>query len=266
MVPSIGDVLQYLKVEAEPWDQDNVDALVEGDPSVEVTGIATVFMASQEAIEQAAALGVNLLITHESLLYSHRPSKKLIVNDPVIMQKRETMDRSGIAICRYHDGIHRESPDGITAGLVAELGWEDYVQEYQLASATLEIPAMPLKEVAKFLKDKLGLPFVRWVGDPDIACARIGLLVGYRGGSDLALPLFAEQELDLIVAGEGPEWETPEYVRDAVHQGRSRALVLLGHGPSEAPGMKHLARRLQTAFPDVPVHFIENHPLFQIMG
>jgi putative NIF3 family GTP cyclohydrolase 1 type 2 len=91
------------------------------------------------------------------------------------------------------------------------------------------------------------------------------VLVGYRGGGALAIPLYEQDSLDLVIAGEGPEWETPEYIRDAVHQGRSRALIMLGHAESEAPGMKYIAERLSVQLPGVPVHFVKEQPVFHIV-
>ena len=58
----------------------------------------------------------------------------------------------------------------------------------------------------------------------------------------------------MAITGEGPEWETPEYVRDALAQGKKRALIALGHGESEQPGMKYLAAILRERFPGLAVH------------
>lgn len=265
MVIRIRDVIGQLTEEGGASGEESVDRLEAGDSSTEIKAIATAFMASQQVIEQAVALGVNLLITHEGLFYSHRPDKMSVADDPVVRQKRRLIEESGIAIYRFHDGVHRYEPDGIMAGFMEEVGWETYVKEYQPAAAILELPPTPLIDIAEHLKRKLNAPFIRFVGDAGTVCSRVGLLVGYRGGGELAIPLFAEHGVDLIVAGEGPEWETPEYVRDAVHQGLNRALLVLGHGPSEAPGMKYLAKRLQAAFPSVPVHFLADQPLFQII-
>ena len=96
-------------------------------------------------------------------------------------------------------------------------------------------------------------------------CERVGIMVGYRGGGELAIPLFLNEHVDLVIAGEGPEWETPEYVKDAVYQGRNKALIMLGHAESEAAGMKYLADALSSQFPMLPVHFVEDRPVFQIV-
>lgn len=260
MTVLIKDVIDYLLEPAGRLEH-TVDGLVAGDPNAEVKGIATAFMATQEAIEQALKAGANLLISHEGIYYSHENDFAL-QNDPVAREKHKRIAESGIAIFRLHDYVHRYQPDGIMAGLIEEAGWQAYVREYQPAAALLDLPPQTVKEIAGQLKQRLAIPHVRVVGDPDGVCVKIGLLVGYRGGGKTAIPLFAEHDLDLVIAGESPEWETPEYVRDAVYQGRRQALMLLGHGPSEAPGMKLLAARLRARFAGVPVFFIGEKPLF----
>jgi putative NIF3 family GTP cyclohydrolase 1 type 2 len=119
--------------------------------------------------------------------------------------------------------------------------------------------------MAVHVKSKLGLEQVRVVGDSAKTCERVGILVGYRGGGNPAIPLFEQENLDLIIYGEGPEWETPEYVKDSLAQNKPRALLILGHAESEAPGMKYLAESLQMKLPDIPVHFIPEEPLFRIL-
>jgi putative NIF3 family GTP cyclohydrolase 1 type 2 len=242
-----------------------VDTLKSGNPAMDVKGIATSFMPTHHVIQQAINLGANLLITHEGVFFSHQDSTSYVENDPVFIEKRQLIDQSGIAIFRFHDYLHRYQPDGIMAGLVQALGWQSYVEENQPAATILTIPAMTAKETAEYVKSRLGIQFVRTAGDLSATCTRVGLLAGYRGGGALSIPLFEKENLDLIILGEGPEWETPEFVRDAVYQGKQKALLVLGHAESEVPGMKYLAEWIQTLFPEIPVHFIPEKPLFQVV-
>jgi putative NIF3 family GTP cyclohydrolase 1 type 2 len=264
MTVTIQDVLDKLM---EPVDrlEATVDTLKSGSPYTEVKGIATTFMATHRVLEQAVAMGANLLITHEGTFYSHLDRTESLERDPVYREKRRLIDESGIAIYRFHDYWHRYQPDGITAGLVQALGWQSYVEENKPASTILTIPAMTVREIAEYAKRKLAIPYVRAVGDLSMTCTRIGLLVGYRGGGALAIPLFEDEKLDLIISGEGPEWETPEYVRDAVYQGKQKALIVLGHAESEEPGMKYLAERLKMMFPSIPVSFIPSKQPLQVI-
>ncbi|RCX16441.1 putative NIF3 family GTP cyclohydrolase 1 type 2 [Fontibacillus phaseoli] len=265
MAITVKQVLEALRAGAD-YDSlpETVDRLLAGDEDHAVQGIAVTFMATQEVIEQAAAQGANLILSHEGAFYRHRESEGWLERDPVGRDKRSAMHRSGVTIFRLHDYIHRYKPDMITQGLVEKLGWTPHVDAYSTVSVTLSLPPMNLRDVAGHIKARLGLPSVRAVGDGSMICTRVGLLVGYRGGGDTAIPLFENEQLDLIIAGEGPEWETPEYVRDAVYQGKKKALILLGHAPSEEPGMELLAARLQSLYPEVPVHFIAQSPLFQL--
>lgn len=261
---TIQDVIDYLVEPAAPI-KSTVDMLKFGDPKTEVRGIATTFMATHYVLQQAAALGVNLLITHEGIFYSHLDQTEPLQHDPVYLDKRKLIQKSGIAIYRFHDSLHRYQPDGIAAGLVRALGWQSYVVKDLPSSTILTVPSMTVEEIAKYAKRKMAIPFLRVVGNLSMTCRRIGLLVGYRGGGSSAIPLFESENLDLIMAGEGPEWETPEYVQDAVCQGKQRAFILLGHAESEKPGMRDLANLIKTKFRDIPVHFISEKPFFQVI-
>lgn len=260
----IGEIIQQLQGPAADGQGQTADGLQAGHPDTEVTGIAVAFMATQGVIMQAIAQGANLLITHEGIFYSHHtPSKH--TSDPIYRRKKDLIDTSGLAIFRFHDGPHRTQPDEITAGLIAELGWEAYVEEQQPEATIVELPARSLAEMGEYVKRQLGIPYVRAVGDLSQPCSRVGVLVGFRGSGELCIPLYEHKRLDLIIGGEMFEWETPEYVRDAVLQGVGKSLLLLGHAHSEVPGMKRLAVRLQDRNPSVPVFFLAGEHDFQLI-
>lgn len=264
MTLTVQHVMDWLM---EPVDrlEHTVDTLQFGSPDAPVTGIVTTFLATQEVIEQAIALKANLILTHEGAFYSHHERTGLLEEDPVHQEKLRLIKSSGIALFRLHDYIHRYQPDEITTGLTQALGWSAYVDEHQPKVTVLTVPEMTVRQAAEHVKAALGIPFVRVTGSLDMTCSRVGLLAGYRGNGATAIPLFEQERLELIVAGEGPEWETPEYVKDAVHQGKQRALILLGHAESEEPGMEALAERMSGAFPSVPVHFIPAVRTFQVL-
>jgi putative NIF3 family GTP cyclohydrolase 1 type 2 len=64
------------------------------------------------------------------------------------------------------------------------------------------------------------------------------------------------QDVDVLVIGEAHEWETVEYVADAITAGQKKALIILGHIPSEQDGMEEFARWLGTFVKEVPVTFV----------
>lgn len=262
MTITIGDMIAAMTLPDR--DARTSDILIAGDPNTPVQAVAVSFSASIGAIEQAIATGANLLITHEGIYYSHHHDPRRFEDDPVIQAKRELISREGLSVYRNHDHWHRVEPDGIMLGLVRAMRWEPSVVRHDPTASFLVLPNdNSLHEIAEIMKRRLGLPAVRVVGDLSQPCRRVGIAVGYRGGGDHAIPLFEKEELDLLIVGEGPEWETPEYVKDAVALGRSQALIVLGHRESEIPGMRLLADWLSAEFPNVPIHYIEEEPLFR---
>lgn len=263
MSVTVQNIIDVLTSPTIPMDS-TVDHLLFGDFSEKVTGVAVTFLATQEVIEKAKALGANLIISHEGIFYSHWSKTDALKEDPVYLQKCRTIQESNIAVFRYHDYIHRFMPDGITAGLLHALGWKNCEVENFPAASIVEVPPSTVQDVITHVKKSLDVEHVRFIGDLSMPCRRIGVLVGYRGGGELTVPLFHSKNLDMVIYGEGPEWETPEYVRDAVYQGEQRALLVVGHAESEMPGMKHLTEQLQEKFPDVPVYFLPQEPVFKI--
>lgn len=264
MTLTIEDVLDQL-IRPVGTLKNTVDTLKFGNLTTEVKGIATAFMPTYDVIKQAISMGASLLIVHEGVFYSHHDHTDFLESNPVYDEKRRLIEESGIAIFRIHDYIHRYQPDGIMVGLLEALAWHNYVEQHQQTASILSIPAMTVKDISEYIKDKLGIDFVRVVGDLSAECKRIGLLAGYRGSGSLAIPLLENQNLDLVIYGEGPEWETPEYIRDAVYQENQKALIVLGHAESEESGMKWLAKRMKTIFPNLPVWFIQEKPVFQLI-
>lgn len=261
---NIQDIIDRLTASLEPI-PNSVDTLTFGTPGTEVKGIAVAFMATQQVLEQSVQLGANLVITHEGIFYSHRDgTKPLYADDVVYESKKWYIERMGVAVYRYHDYWHHFQPDGIMEGLIQALGWQEHVTENLPAATLVTLPPMKLEQVIGDIKKRLGIRFLRAVGDLSMTCTRIGLLVGYRGAGENAIPLFSKYNLDLIIYGEGPEWETPEYVRDAVHAGKSNALIVLGHMESEQPGMRLLADRLGKWYPAIPVHYLPVDPVFRL--
>ena len=108
------------------------------------------------------------------------------------------------------------------------------------------------------------MDYVRYEGDLSMLCNRIGLLVGYSDGRDQALPLFHGKKLNMVIYGEGPEWETPEYVGDAIYQGKNKSLIVLGPAESELPDMKYPTQLLQEKFPEIPFYFIPQAPVYKV--
>jgi putative NIF3 family GTP cyclohydrolase 1 type 2 len=99
------------------------------------------------------------------------------------------------------------------------------------------------------------------VGNPDLEVTHIALQPG-AAGAQRHLELLRRDDVQALVIGEVPEWETIEYVSDAVAQGRPKALILMGHIESEQAGMAYCAAWLKTFIHDVPIDFVPTPELY----
>lgn len=259
----IKDIVTYLK-QGHDTIENTVDELLFGDEKQEVRTIATAFNASIVVIKKAISEDVELLISHEGIYYSHRGQPEGLDKHVVYKQKNAIISSHHLALFRYHDYMHLCFPDPITAGLVEQLHWHKEKVEHQPYSAVVTLAQEDdVKNIATHIKNKLNLDFLRVTGELGMPVKRIGLLVGYRGGSANALPLIYEHDLDLIIVGEAQEWETAEYIADCQALGMNKAMITIGHMPSEAYGMKLLADRLKQYFPQVNVLFLENKSCYR---
>lgn len=229
---------------------ETVDTVKCGDPTQEVTGIVTTFMASQAVIERAAALGANFIITHEPTFYSHLDEVTELGEDPVYGAKREVLDAHDIVVWRFHDHWHRHDPDGIRTGVLQALGWDAYPASTD--GRVITCPETTVEALARHAKAALGIDTVRIVGDLAMPCRRVGLAPGAPSAAR-QMEMLAREDVDVLMTGEVREWETSEYARDAVLQGHEKALIVLGHAKSEEPGMAYLVEWLRPLVPDVMI-------------
>ncbi len=243
-----------------------VDGLETGHVDMIVTGMVTSFSASQRVIQHAAQLGANVIIAHEGLFYSHQDQRDQLLDDPVYKQKLQLIEQTNMHIIRLHDAIHREERDEVMEGLLRRLEWCNQVVEETSTHTIVELPqAIQLDHLAAEIKQQLSATYIRLSGQVEQQCQRIGVLVGYRGSAALGLPLLSREDVDVLIVGEGPEWELPEYVRDAVEQGRAKALIMIGHAESELPGMQWLAERLASRYNSINVSYVANEPVFRLV-
>ncbi|MGD0094630.1 MAG: Nif3-like dinuclear metal center hexameric protein [Planctomycetota bacterium] len=248
-------VVERIKQQVQcPWSGDTVDTFKAGNPDAAVTGIATTFLASLDVLQRAAASGHNFVITHEPTFYNHRDQiLSHLEGDKLLAEKQAFIEKHGLVVWRFHDHWHRRQPDGITQGVARKLGWEKYLQPG--AGAVFALPETTLRSLAGELKAKLRATVVRVVGQPQMKVRRVGMLPGASGAAG-QIALLQRDDVDVVLAGETPEWETVEYVRDAATAGKTKALILLGHANSEEPGMANCAEWLKSFIPEVPVAFV----------
>ncbi len=236
-----------------------VDVIKEGDPQTHVTGIITCMFATMEVLKQAVAKNCNLIIVHEPLYYNHLDETRTLQKDPVFLEKKHFINDHKLVIWRFHDNIHMMRPDGIETGMISKLGWKDYVVKGTTNQFVL--PEMTLQDLLKSLKKVFPKNAFYVVGNPEMKLTKVRFAAG-APGSARHISLLEDKNVDVVVAGEAQQWETYEYMRDAVDQGRNKAIVFLGHINSEEAGMDYCATWLKGFITNIPVYFVECGPSF----
>lgn len=263
---TVGEVLSRIRQHAGvDWLSETVDTLKAGDSEMHVTGIATTFMSTLGVLQQSAASGRNLIVTHEPTYYNHFDKTEGLTGDPIYEAKQQFIRGQGLVIWRFHDHWHRRRPDGIMVGLVEALGWREYQRggdrgaDASTPPTTFVLPPTTLEALARHIRDRLGVRVVRVVGNP----ATPVQVVGMPRGTPARFDPEGMRGVDVILAREVYEWEWVPYAQDAATLGLAKGLIIAGHEALEEAGMGECARWLRTFIPEVPIdHFPSGEPFW----
>lgn len=224
-----------------------VDTLKSGSRDIVVTGVITTMFATIDVIKKAIALNANFIIAHEPTFYNHADQTDWLKDDDVYEYKAALLKEHNIAVWRNHDYIHSVKPDGVYEGITRQLGWQSY---YTPGSRMYTLPATTFKQLIAYTKQKLNIPMVRYVGDPEQQCTQVLLMIGAAGGTR-QINAIRQYKPDVVLCGEISEWETAEYIRDARAKGDKISLGVLGHIATEEAGAEYMLGWLKQHFPSV---------------
>lgn len=253
-----------------------------GDPSQECTGVVSALVPTVEVIRKAADLGCNLIVTHEPISYQTPdfPDWKGRFPNKVFEEKQKLIAETGMVIWRDHDHMHAHRPDSIFTGVIKYMGWEEYYtpsEEPFLFPIT--IPETTVGELARYIKEKLNLNGLRYMGRDTDKISRLALVGHLYPNSflpdgmtedgyyqDYSMEVIRHMEeggIQAILPGEIIEWTTLAYIRDGIAQGRPMAMYNIGHFNWEELGMKHAADYLTDLVRgEVPVYYVPTGDAF----
>lgn len=252
--PTAAEVIERVKKNLTcDWSEETVDTFKSGSPDSPVTGIVTTFTASMDVLRGAVAAGANLIFTHEPTYYNHLDLQDEIGDDPVLKAKLDYIRQNNLIIFRFHDHWHRTRPDGILEGMISQLEWKPWLVQGE--SNVFRFRRQSLEDFCRDLSSRYPDAVPRIVGNPAMTFTALGLTPGAYGYQE-HVRMLQRDDVEVLLIGEAREWETVEYVRDAVQQGKNKALIMLSHVPSEEGGMEYLAHWLKNIVPEVPVLFI----------
>ncbi|MBQ4561242.1 MAG: Nif3-like dinuclear metal center hexameric protein [Clostridia bacterium] len=238
--------------------ENTCDTLKCGQADKEVKKAAVTMFPTVEVIKQAQDWGADLLVVHEPLYYNHMDKHS---DDPVEIKKRELLESTDMTVYRYHDHPHIARPDMISVGMFEAIGL-DGEYEYEadgLVRYHLKNEITP-RELAAHMEEKLNIKHLRIAGSIDTPCKVLSGKFGSPGGVGREL---RNDKSEIMLIGEVCEWADCEYARDAAQLGFKKAIIAMGHIPSERDGMKYIAGVLKEKCPDLTVKYFESGEVFQ---
>jgi putative NIF3 family GTP cyclohydrolase 1 type 2 len=234
-----------------------------GAPDTPVSGIGVSWWITLDVLEDMAARGLTLGISHERIIHEV-PERftwgPMVKTEEVLVNRRLkaiTAER-GIAIHQMHSNIDKASW-GMPHALFARLGWEEENIDWSRGVPVVTRPPVKLKALIAEVKEKLALPFVRYDGDLERLVSRIavpwgGLCQGY-GGPLCPSPL----GFDVVMGG--------DVIDGVVRLCRAHGWAVIDamHHALERDAMRLLADKLRARFPQVEVRFYENSSPWQVL-
>ncbi len=239
----------------KPQDYTNsCDTLKCGNSETEVTKVAVSMFATPDLIREVTDWGAELLIVHEPTFYDHFDNR--LENDPVTAAKVKLLEDSGLSVWRYHDHPHHKLKDMIGEGEIKYLELEgEWFRGNHMAVNRFKLAApITPRELARRFEEKLNVAHVRICGTMDEPCTNLSLSFGTPGG---VFDELRDPGIDIVLTGEACEWQLGEYARDAAQFGMRKALLILGHIPSERDGMRLLTDMMQEYFTQFETRYFE---------
>ena len=212
---------------------DNAGLLV-GSPAAEVSCVLLALDVTEAVVDEAVALGAQLIITHHPLMFSAR---RRLTDEDYEGRLICRLIREGLSLIAAHTNLD-QAPCGINDTLAELCGLTEISGEGFFRSGLLP-EAMTAAACAEELGRRLGTT-IRLMGREDAVIRRIGLCSG--GGGD-EWTSAAEAGCDAFLTG-----EIRHHVALALAD-RGITVFECGHFATEEPGMEVLAVALQKALP-----------------
>ena len=236
------------------------DRFLHGNPDTEVTGIATGWIPTNAAIENAHSRGLNLFVSHEDAFARQYEGTRS--GDRMIRQKKRLLDECGMTVMRCHDTWDRMPEWGIPDAWARFLGFETEERPLESFYKICRLPSLSLADTAGDILQKvrdLGQDAVRILGDPGTTVER--LAVGT--GAITHLPTMLDLDADAILATDDGmnSWDGALWALD-LHV----PILVVNHATAEKPGMMAMADYLSDQFLDVPVHYVDVDLPFHCVG
>ncbi len=253
-------------------DENTRDRVLFGSVDEECTGVVTAIYASVDVIKEAVKRNANLIVAHEALFWNHGDHTDWLEDHESYQLKRKLLADHHITVWRDHDHIHagldfqNRRVDGIFYGLLATLGWENYLEGDIGYPLIVEIPRMKTRDLIAEIISKLELNGIKCLGDLDGESQRIYLPMHVMGDDNDKMTVVNQEHIDTVIAMECIDYTLGIYIRDAAMLGLNKRILAVGHFNLEEPGMKWFGEvYLPRILPDVPVSFVRAGDMYSFV-
>ncbi len=234
---------------------------VYGTGEEEARGVATCWSPTRRVIEEAARAGCNMIISHEPLFFQRRWSVDAEAKNvwfeeaedsakAVNRARAAALKAMGGCVWRAHSNWDTAPRYGVIDALIAELalGAPTARSRFMTLHSVKEIA---VRDLARKVQRTLDTGSVRVTGNLDRKVTRVATMIGGLGQMFNSVEEAATLGAEAVVAGEClayTMWNAEEL---------GLSLIEAGHGASENPGMRAMARWLAEQIPGTPVRFMD---------
>jgi putative NIF3 family GTP cyclohydrolase 1 type 2 len=247
------------------------EGLCAGNSQTVVRGVAVCYAPTVDVLRRASAERMNLVISrehpfflHGGLNYSYTTGglEAALKDDPVVQAKREIINTNKLMVYRFGAAWDNFRPQAQSRSLALALGLkpDDPRIGDRARGVVCNLPKTALTALAQTAADKLKALSCRTVGNPEAAVTRIAVLAGETDPKEALAELLADPKIDGIVAGGGGVVDEVDgaisYLQDLIATGRRIAMLAVGYGPSQQPGVGEMAQWVRTVLPDFKVQWL----------
>ncbi len=231
------------------------DGLKWGDPSQECTGIMVCWQATSEILREAAANGLNLVLSHEEPLWITADVSYGSISEIALEEKPGNLPRlkicrdANLVLYRSHDALDVWPEHGIGDQWINFLDFPPALPGHDVAKMVELSGRVGVCELADRIREKHGLDYVQIAGDKERMVKRVGVLVGAFSWVP-TLDILYQRNPDVVVVGEIREPDGLQYLYEL-----DLPCIMVGHAVSEEPGLEHFATYLQREFTMLPVAY-----------
>jgi putative NIF3 family GTP cyclohydrolase 1 type 2 len=255
----------------DPMTTAKYEGLCAGDPNIEVSGVAVCYAPTVEHLRRAVAVQRNLLISREHPFFLHGgPNYSYVTegletatkDDPVVEAKRDLIVVHNLMVYRFGAAWDQFRPQAQSSALARAMGLNPMIRPPSDRSRAVVCNLSretTLLALAQSAVERLKCTSPRTVGDFNTKVKRVAVIAGETDPKEALAKVLSDPKIDGVIAGAGGVIDEVDgaisYFRDVIASGRRIALLAVGYGPSEEPGVREMAQWIQSVLPYVGVEW-----------